>query len=118
LRSRIVPLRRIALSVTILVAVTTLLVSAPLALLLPVLVLAGALSMSWNGLAFAAAAELAGYARTGLAIGLQQTVINGTAAVLPGLFGALVALTSWRLGFGVTALFPLAGWRVLGLVRG
>ena len=28
-------------------------------------------------------------------------------------FGALVAATSWPVGFGVLALLPLAGWWVL-----
>ena len=39
-------------------------VDAPLALLVPLFVVAGVLSMSWNGLAYAAAAEAAGPART------------------------------------------------------
>ncbi len=116
--TRVVPLRQIALSISLLVALTTLLVDAPLALLVPALVLAGALSMSWNGLSFAAAAELAGYARSGAAIGLQQTLLNGPGAIMPGAFGVLVAATSWRAGFALVALFPLAGWRVLGFVRG
>ena len=118
LRSRVVPLRRIAVALSALVALTTAALFAPLPVLVPMLVVAGALSMSWNGLAFAAAAELAGYTRTGAAIGLQQTVINGSGALMPGAFGALVAATTWRLGFAVVAVFPLAGWRVLGLVRG
>lgn len=116
--TRVVPLRQIALSIGLLVTLTTLLVDAPLALLVPALVLAGALSMSWNGLSFAAAAELAGYARSGAAIGLQQTLLNGPGAIMPGAFGVLVAATSWRAGFALVALFPLAGWRVLGSVRG
>ncbi len=115
--TRVVPLRQIALSIGLLVALTTLLVDAPLALLVPALVLAGALSMSWNGLSFAAAAEFAGYARSGAAIGLQQTLLNGPGAIMPGAFGVLVAATSWRAGFALVALFPLAGWRVLGSVR-
>src|SRR5205814_9012503 len=45
LRSRIVPMRRIALATAVLVAITAALVTAPVPLLLPALVLAGALSM-------------------------------------------------------------------------
>jgi sugar phosphate permease len=116
--SRVRPLRRIALATSTLVAVAAALLSAPLPLLLPALVLAGALSMSWNGLSFAAAAELAGHARSGVAIGLQQTILNGAGAVMPGMFGALVAATSWQVGFVAVALFPLAGWRVLAAVHG
>jgi sugar phosphate permease len=116
--SRVRPLRQIAVGIAVLVGVAAALLSAPLPLLLPALVLAGALSMSWNGLSFAAAAELAGHARSGVAIGLQQTLLNGFGAIMPGLFGALVGATSWQLGFAVVALFPLAGWRVLRSVRG
>lgn len=118
LASRIVPLRRIALACATLVALTAALVSAPTVFLLPALVAAGVLSMSWNALSFAAAAELAGGARSGAAIGLQQTVLNVAGTFLPGLFGLLVAHTTWRSGFAVVALFPLAGWRVLRDVRG
>ncbi len=111
--SRLGPLRAIALAVTALVLVTAVLLRAPLALLLPSLVLAGVLSMSWNGLSFAAAAELAGHARSGAAIGLQQTLLNGSGAVYPGLFGVLVGATSYGWGFAAVALLPLAGRRVL-----
>jgi sugar phosphate permease len=116
LASRIVPLRRIALASTILVALTGVVLSAPLAVLVPVLVAAGVLSMSWNSLSFAAAVEIAGHGRSGAAIGLQQTLLNLPGSVYPAVFGAFVAATSWRAGFLAVALFPLAGWRVLGEV--
>jgi len=111
--SRVGPLRTIALTAAVLVGLTALLVAAPLGLLVPVLVAAGVASMSWNSLSFAAAVELAGSGRSGSAIGLQQTLLNIPGAAYPGLFGALVATTSWRVGYAVVALFPLAGWRVL-----
>jgi sugar phosphate permease len=117
LASRIVPLRRIALGATVLVAACGALLSAPLTVLLPVLVVAGVVSMSWNSLSFAAAVEYAGHDRSGMAIGLQQTVLNLPGAAYPALFGALVAATSWRLALFAVALFPLAGWRVLGGLR-
>jgi sugar phosphate permease len=113
LRSRIVPLRRLALAIAALVALTTVFLTAPSVLLLPTLVVAGALSMSWNGLAFTAAAELAGHARSGAAIGLQQTVLNSFSAAYPTAFGTVVAATSWRAGFALVALLPLAGSVVL-----
>lgn len=112
-RSRLRPLRQIALGVTGLVALTGILVDAPLAVLVPVLVAAGVLAMSWNSLSFAAAVELAGLQRSGIAIGLQQTLLNLPAAAYPALFGLLVATTSWEVAFVGVALFPLAGWRVL-----
>jgi len=111
--SRLGPLRTIALADAVLVLVCAFLLGAPLAVLVPVLVAAGVVSMSWNGLAFAAAMEHAGHRSSGVAIGLQQTVVNGLGAVYPGAFGAFVGATSWRLGFLVVALLPLAGFGVL-----
>ena len=53
---------------------TAVAVGAPLVVLVPLLVAAGALAMSWNSLAFAAAAEVVRHERrAGSAIGLQQT---------------------------------------------
>ena len=75
--------------------------------------MAGVLSMSWNGLSFAAAVEVAGHRRSGAAIGLQQSLLNGSGAIYPGLFGVLVGATSWWCGFVACAGLTLAGWRVL-----
>jgi len=116
--SRLRPLRAIALAIAALVAITAALLTAPLVVLLPALVTAGVLAMSWNGLAFAAAVELAGHRRSGAAIGLQQSVLNGSGAVYPGLFGAFVGATSWTWGFLAVALLPLLGWRVLRALPG
>jgi sugar phosphate permease len=116
--TRLRPLRAIALAVGGLVVLTTALLDAPLSLLLPVLVVTGALAMSWNSLSFAAAIELAGRGRSGSAIGLQQTLLNVPSTAYPGLFGALVAASSWRVGFAVVAIFPLVGWRVLRALPG
>ena len=111
--SRIAPLRSFALASTVLVALAAALVTAPLVVLIPALIAAIVVSMSWNPLSFAATVELAGAGRSGSAIGLQQTVLNAPGAVYPGLFGVLVGVSSWSVGFAVVALFPLAGWRVL-----
>jgi sugar phosphate permease len=116
-RSRIVPLRAIALALAVAVGATAAVVSAPIAALVAVLVAAGTLSMSWNGLSFTATAELAGYARSGAALGFQQTVLFVVGALLPIPFAALVASTSWQAGFALLALAPLAAWGTLGAVR-
>ena len=116
--SRLAPVRQIALGIAALVLVSAALLDAPLPVLLPALVTTGVLAMSWNGLGFAAAAEVAGHARSGAAIGLQQTLVNGSGALYPGLFGTLVAATSWPVGFVVVALLPLVGWRVLKTLPG
>lgn len=116
--SRLGPLRAIALVDGVLVVVCALLIDAPLAVMLPVLVVSGVLAMSWNGLAFAAAIEVAGHRRSGVAVGLQQSVLNGFGAIYPGAFGVLVAAASWRWGFLAAAVLPLLGWRVLRALPG
>jgi sugar phosphate permease len=116
--SRIGPLRLIALASAGLVALCAVLLAAPLAFLVPALVVMGCVTISWNGLSFAAVAETAGPAQSGAAIGIQQTALAGSGALLPILFGALVEGTSWRLGFAISAVFPLAGWWVLGVLPG
>lgn len=111
---RIVPLRRHALAMAGLLVTTGLLADAPLALLAPVLLAAGVMTMSWNGLSFTAAAELAGRERAGTALGLQGTIMRVISAGAGVGFGALVAATSWSAGFALLALLPLAGWVLLG----
>ena len=46
--------------------------------------------------------------RSGAAIGFQQSVLAGVGAAAPVLFAALVAAISWRAGFALAALCPLA----------
>ena len=65
----------------------------------PLLVVAGVLGMSWNGLSFTAAAEAAGPRRSGAAIGFQQTVLGVGGIVIPIAFAAIVAGASWRVAF-------------------
>jgi MFS transporter len=112
-RSRLRPLRTLALADAVLVVSCAVVLDRPLVVLLPLLVIAGVVSMSWNGLAFAAAIELVGHRRSGVAIGLQQSVLNGLGAVYPGVFGALVGVSSWTWGFLAVAAFPLLGHAVL-----
>jgi sugar phosphate permease len=117
-RSRLRPLRLIAVADTAAVLACATVLDAPLSALLPLLVIAGVLSMSWNGLAFAAAIEHAGHRRSGVAIGLQQSVLNGFGAVYPGLFGVLVGATSWTWAFLAVAAFPVLGVVVLRRLPG
>jgi sugar phosphate permease len=112
-RSRIVPLRRIGLATTVTFGVAGIVLGAPDAVVVPFLVAATALSAAWNGLAFVAAAELAGTASSGAAIGLQQTVLSVSGIVVPPSFALVVSLSSWRVGFLAAALAPLAGWALL-----
>jgi MFS family permease len=115
--SRLVPLRIVGLASSVTLALAAAVLDAPSVLLVPAFVLAGGLSMSWNGLSFTAAAELAGRGRSGAAIGMQQTALSAAGAVVPPAFAALVAATSWRVGFALAAVFPLVGVQLLRPLR-
>ncbi|MDX6471220.1 MAG: hypothetical protein QOK22_36 [Gaiellaceae bacterium] len=114
-RSRVGPLRTLGAFIAVGTSLVALLVDAPLAALLPVLVIAGVLSLSWNGLAFTAAAETAGLAQSGAALGFQQTVLGIIVSVATPAFAVLVAATSWRVAFLAGAVLPALG--VLALWR-
>jgi sugar phosphate permease len=114
-QARIKPLRTLGLLIALGTAAVALLVDAPLAALVPVLIAAGVLSLSWNGVAFTAAAETAGVARSGAALGFQQTVLGVFVAAGTPAFATLVGATSWRVAYAVAAVLPALG--VLALRR-
>ena len=107
--ARLRPLRLLGLALAIGMAVTAVLVDAPLAVLVPALVVAGVLCISWNGLSFTAAAEAAGAGRSGTALGFQQSVLGVMVAAVPPAFAIVVGATSWRTAFALAALGPLLG---------
>jgi len=113
LKARIAPLRRLALGLSVSLATAAVLLTAPLPILIPVFVAAGALSLSWNGLSFTAAAELAGRRRAGAALGFQQTALAITSAAAPPAFAAVVEAGSWSLAYGLAAAMPVAGVAVM-----
>jgi nitrate/nitrite transporter NarK len=113
LETRLGPLRLLGLALACVTALTAALADAPLAALLPTIFVAGVLSQSWNGLSFTAAAETAGAARAGAALGLQQTMLAVAGAAVPIAFAATVEATSWRIAFALAALAPLAGYATL-----
>jgi sugar phosphate permease len=116
--ARLPPLRRVGIASFAALAAVTALLGGPIALLVPLFVLAGAVSMSWNGLAFHAAAEFAGLRRSGAAIGFQQTTLAVLGVGVPVAFAATVSATSWRAAYGLAALFPLVGAALLRPLRG
>ena len=109
LRKRLEPLRAIGLALTAGTAMVAALVDAPLGILVPALVVAGVLSLAWNALSFTAAAESAGAARSGAALGFQQTLLGVSAACVPPAFAAIVGASSWRVAFALAAFGPLLG---------
>jgi sugar phosphate permease len=115
---RIAPIRRIAIRNFGLLAVTAALVHAPGVLLYPALVWTAVSTMTWNGLAFTAAAEISGRARAGTAMSLQNTILAVGGALAPSAFGAVVEATSWTSAFAALALAPLAAVFVLRPLEG
>jgi sugar phosphate permease len=115
MHTRLRPLRVIGVALAAATAAVAVLVDAPLAVLVPAFAVAGVLSMAWNGLAFAAAAEAAGASRTGAALGFQQTMLGVVVAAAPPAFAAAAA-TSWRLAFALAAVGPVVGVLLLQAV--
>lgn len=113
LRMRIVPLRWVALGLAMSVGVAAALVNAPVWIVVAALIVAGTFGLSWNGLSFTAAAEAAGRARSGAAIGLQQTFLSAGAIVAPIAFGSTVHHASWRVAFVLAGVSPLVGYALL-----
>jgi len=117
LGDRLGPLRRLAVALCVALALSTALVDAPIAVVLPALVAAGALSLSWNALSFTATAELAGEARAGAALGFQQTALSLASVVAPVAFAVLVDSTTWLAGFAASTVVAVAGALVLRGLR-
>lgn len=110
---RIRPMRWLALTGTVLLGLTALLVDAPAILLVPLLIVTTVVCMSTNGLGFTATGEMAGLARAGAAMGFQNTFLFVSGTVAPVVFGAAVAWLGWRAGFALIAAAGLAGWLLL-----
>jgi len=105
--SRLHPIRTIAIGAAIamgLLAVTDLMHS-PLSV--AVMVAASVITVSDNGLAFTAIAELAGPFWSGRALGTQNTSQLLTTGIVPPVFGAIITTAGFPLAFALCALFPL-----------
>jgi MFS family permease len=107
LGSRLRPIRTIALSAALgmgLLAVTDWLHS-PLSV--AVMIAASVITVSDNGLAFTAIAEIAGPFWSGRALGAQNTSQHLASAASAPLFGALIGAAGYPVAFAVSALLPL-----------
>lgn len=116
--SRELPLRRIATGTGVLFVVVALLAALGTRAVVPVLVVAGVVAISWNGLAFTAVGERAGPGRAGAALGAQNTAVALSAALTPPLVALVVDASSWTVGYllaaasaalAVVLLRPLVG---------
>jgi MFS family permease len=111
--TRLGPLREIGVALTVATALVAALVDAPLAALVPAAVVCGVLGLAWNGLSFTAAAETAGRARSGAALGFQQMLLGVVVAGAPPAFAAVVAASSWRVAYACAVAGPALGVLVL-----
>lgn len=105
--SRLRPVRTIAVAAALsmgLLAVTDA-YDSPIAI--AIMVVASVVTVSDNGLAFTAIAEIAGPFWSGRALGTQNTSQLFTAGVVPPVFGALIAAVGYPVAFAVCAIMPL-----------
>lgn len=116
--TRVGPLRILAWTMAVALAVLAASTHAPLVVLVPAIVLAGSVSISWNGLVYTATAEVAGRRHSGTALGLQQTGLAIAGAAAPIAISGIVASSTWAAGFAAVALCPLGALALLtGTVR-
>lgn len=105
--SRLRPIRTIALGAAASMALLALTgwLNSPISV--AVMVIASVITVSDNGLAFTAIAEIAGPFWSGRALGTQNTSQLLTTGIAPPLFGALIGVAGYPAAFAVCALFPL-----------
>jgi MFS family permease len=105
--SRLHPIRTIALGAAASMALMAFTGWLDSPISVAVMVIASVITVSDNGLAFTAIAEIAGPFWSGRALGTQNTSQLLTAGVAPPLFGALIGIAGYPAAFAVCALFPL-----------
>ena len=106
--SRLRPMRWLACLVAAIIAATAIGMWWRSPLAVGALLAAIALSVSTNGLAFTAVAEIAGMSWAGRALGVQNTGQNVVAAATPPVMAQLIDVGGYAGAFGIGAVFPLA----------
>ena len=105
--SRLHPVRTIAVAAAASMGLLALLDQLHSPLAVAMMVIASVVTVSDNGLAFTAIAEIAGPFWSGRALGVQNTSQLFTTGIVPPAFGALITAAGFPLAFAVCALFPL-----------
>jgi MFS family permease len=113
--SRLGPLRIVAVLTAAGFGVAALLQPGPGSVLAAVLVPAAALAISWNGLVFTAAGELAPQGRAATAMAVSNTANYVSAAATPALGGLVAQLAGWPAGLALAGAAAAAA--VLALHR-
>lgn len=107
LGARLRPIRTIALAAAAAMALMALTDWLDSPLSIGLMMVASVVTVSDNGLAFTAIAEIAGPFWSGRALGTQNTSQLFTSGLVPPLFGALIGVAGYPITFAVCALFPL-----------
>jgi sugar phosphate permease len=106
-KSRLRPIRTIAVAAAIAMALLALTDQLHSPLSIALMIVASVITVSDNGLAFTAIAEIAGPFWSGRALGTQNTSQLLTAGIAPPLFGGLIGMAGFPAAFAVCAVFPL-----------
>jgi MFS family permease len=116
---RMRPLRIVALAIAAAFTAAAAAFAGPLPLLAVVLIVAAALAISWNGLVFTAAGELAPPGRAATAMAMTNTANYMGAAITPAVGGAVAAGVGWPAMLALGAVAALAALLALrGLQEG
>jgi MFS family permease len=105
--SRLAPIRVIAAAAAAAMLALALTDAADWAWSIAAMIVASVVTVSDNGLAFTAIAEIAGPFWSGRALGTQNTSQLLTAGLTPPLFGALIGAAGFPVAFAVCAVFPV-----------
>jgi sugar phosphate permease len=107
LGSRLVPMRRLAVSSAALMLLIALGARLGAGWIVVVFALAAVVTVADNGLAYTAVAECAGPAWAGRALGVQNTVQNIAAVATAPILAAIIGDSQYGWAFLVAALFPV-----------
>ncbi|PKV80421.1 sugar phosphate permease [Nocardia fluminea] len=107
--SRLGPLRQVAIAAAVAMAALTITAWTDWWwAAVPLMVAASVISVSDNGLAFTAVAEIAGPFWSGRGLGIQNTGQNLAIAAVPPLFGAVITATGFPVVYALAAVAALA----------
>ncbi|APE36144.1 MFS transporter [Nocardia mangyaensis] len=107
--SRLGPLRQVAVAAVIAMAALSLTAwTGWWWLAVPLMIAASVISVSDNGLAFTAVAEIAGPFWSGRGLGVQNTGQNLAIAAVPPVFGAVITVTGFPVVYAIAAVAAAA----------
>lgn len=107
-RSRLVPMRQLAVASAVLMAMLALSMSLHAWWVVLGFALGAVVTVADNGLAYTSVAELAGPEWSGRALGVQNTVQNVAAVATAPLLALVIGDSRYALAFALVTVFPLA----------